>query len=214
MTKFNVVKAAETATTKAANAVVMLFRPSDGRPYISLRRATRSGGTKIGEVLVGVRWGGLNSVKKGGFKTDVWVGPDGIVHCGGWQCPRCKKRFDEPTKCCGGDVHRIKIPLPKGDEGLKLLELAEKGGPSPVWVAGVVAEGNGLIGRARSQGELPMALIPEGGSDAADFLAAHGKDVLDATESIGEELVLVPLSWDACGTDLDELAQSGVDVCL
>jgi len=58
-----------------------------------------------------------------------------------------------------------------------------------------------------------MALIPEGGFEAADFLANIRRDLVTNLAE-GEEGVIIPLSFDAVATTASALEENGVESLL
>jgi hypothetical protein len=212
-TRFSIVRELGAPQT---TLVVAFLRPSDGRPYYSIRRLRT--GTKVGEVLISQSRGGLRpDGRTPGYRTDIWVSEGGKVVMGGYQCPRCKHRSETSAPCvCGGKPHRIHIPLEKGGEDENLLaEAVGQAGPAPVIVMGVVREesGKGLMAQAKAEGKPPMALIPEGGFEAADFLANIRRDLVTNLAE-GEEGVIIPLSFDAVATTASALEENGVESLL
>lgn len=192
---------------------IMLYSPSDGRPYYSCRRARP--GLKIGTAMVLEK---THRARKDGqprgFRTDVWLAEGGQVVVGGYTCPRCHKRLLEPHCECGAEPKLIRVPLrglgPEAQETARAALTLEPG-EAPFTKYGVV-KGPGMIASAKEAGRLPLGDFPDGAVDAVLFISDRlGRDLV---EGEGEEQILIPLTPDLVLTNQGEVEKTGAVVVL
>lgn len=205
-----IVRRLAAATTKL---LLTLRSPCDGRPYWSLRRGAQAAAKVAGAVVI----------PGSGFayKTDLWVGPKGLV-LGGRTCKSCHKRTQEPagSRCpnCGGPLIPIKFKLSDAEKA-ELKELKGiQAGEFPVVAFGVSrpGEGGGMFEENRKSGEEPLYGMPDEFRAAAEFILSRNRDILPRESEAAEQLIVIPKITDAqVLTDLDEAKTCGlVDVDL